>query len=145
MILGCFSAISSHTIGEIRVIRGVLYRVGHIPPHLDHQAYLFLGMSVGLYLCDATFEEVAPAHVEEDGELLIVGAGDVAYVVELLFALVVVAHGNGIGVVAVVGFAYEAEWGAYLELIPHFIGIVIHTASEVAIHEILLLCFHTFL
>ena len=74
MILGCFSAISSHTIGEIRVIRGVLYRVGHIPPHLDHQAYLFLGMSVGLYLCDATFEEVAPAHVEEDGELLIISA-----------------------------------------------------------------------
>ena len=104
-----------------------------------------LWVGVGAELGDAAIEEVAPAHVEEDGELFVVGAGDVADVVELLFALVVVAHGNGIGVVAVVGFAYEAEWGAYLELIPHFIGIVIHTASEVAIHEILLVGFHTFL
>ena len=94
-------------------------------------------------LCDAALKEVAPAHVEEDGEGGIVGAGDVADVVELLFALVVIAHGNGIGVVAVVGFAYEAEWGAHLELVPHFSGVVILAASEVAIHEILLVCFHT--
>ena len=65
-------------------------------------------MSVGLDLRDAAIEEVAPAHVEEDGELFVVGAGDVADVVELLFALVVIADGNGVGVVAVVGFAHKA-------------------------------------
>ena len=113
--------------------------------HLDDQLHLLLGVGVGADLGDAAIEEVSPTHVEEDGELLIVGAGDVADVAELLFALVVIADGNGIGVVAVVGFAHEAEWGAHLQLFPYLIGIVIHAASEVAIHEILLLCFHTFL
>ena len=106
--------------------------------------HLPFGVGVGLNLCDAALEDVGPAHVEEDGELLIVGAGDVAEVVELLFALVIVAHGNGIGVVAVVGFTHEAEWGAHLELVPYFICIMIHSASEVAIHEKFLLCFHNF-
>ena len=106
--------------------------------------HLPFGVGVGLNLCDAALEDVAPAHVEEDGELLVVGAGDVAEVVELLFALVVVAHGNGIGVMAVVGFTHEAEWGAHLESVPYFVCIVILAASEVAIHEILLVCFHTF-
>ena len=78
----------------------------------NHQLHLPFGVGVGADLGDAAIEEVSPTHVEEDGELLIVGAGDVADVAELLFALVVVAHGNGIGVVTVVGFAYEAEWGA---------------------------------
>ena len=91
--------------------------------HFDDQLYLPFGVGVGAELGDAAIEEVAPAHVEEDGELFVVGAGDVAYVAELLFALVVVVHGNGIGVVTVVGFAYEAEWGAHLELIPHFISL----------------------
>ena len=111
--------------------------------HLDHQLHLLLGVGVGAELGDAAIEEVAPAHVEEDGELFVVGAGDVADVVELLFALVIIAHGNGIGIVAIVGFAHEAEWGAHLELVPHFICIIILAAGEVAIHEILLVGFHT--
>ena len=106
--------------------------------------HLPFGVGVGMNLCDAALEDVGPAHVEEDGELLIMGAGDVAEVVELFFALVIVAHGNGVGVVAVVGFTYEAEWGAHLESVPYFVCIVILAASEVAIHEILLLCFHNF-
>ena len=122
----------------------VFVALRHVSLHLDAQVYLPFGVCLGVDLADAALEEVAPTHVHEDGELLIVGAGDVADVAELLFALVVVAHGNGIGVVTVVGFAYEAEWGAYLELIPHFICIIILSASEVAIHEILLVGFHNF-
>jgi len=42
--------------------------------HLDGQVYLTFGVRFGVDLADAALEEVCPAHVEEDGQLLIVGA-----------------------------------------------------------------------
>lgn len=56
--------------------------------------YLPFGVCLGVDLADAALKEVAPTHVYEDGELLIVGAGDVAeeYV---LFGFFVFVRGLG--------------------------------------------------
>lgn len=76
--------------------------------HLDGQVYLTFGVRLGVDLADAALEEVCPAHVEEDGELLIVGAGDVADEYRFVRLFVVIHHSHCIGVVPIVGFAYEA-------------------------------------
>ena len=75
--------------------------------HLDGQVYLTFGVRFGVDLADAALEEVRPAHVEEDGELLIVVAGDVADEYRFVRLFVVIYHSHSIGVVPIVGFAYE--------------------------------------
>ena len=122
----------------------VFVALRHVSPHLDAQVYLPFGVCLGVDLADAALEEVAPTHVHEDGELLIVGAGDIAEEYVLFGLLVKVDYLHGIGVVAVVEFAHEAEWGARFEMFPHFISFVVEDSSEVAIHEILLVGFHNF-
>ena len=119
------------------------FSIFHVSLHLDDQLYLPFGVCLGVDLADAALEEVAPTHVHEDGELLIVGAGYVAEEYILFGLLVIVDHLHGIGVVTVVGLTHEAELGAYRELVPYSISIVIHTSCQVAIHEILFVCFHT--
>ena len=79
-----------------------------VSPHLDAQVYLPFGVCLGVDLADAALEEVAPAHVHEDGELLIVGAGDIAEEYVLFGFLVIVDYLHGIGVVTVVGLTHEA-------------------------------------
>ena len=69
--------------------------------------YLPFGVCLGVDLTDAALEEVAPTHVHEDGELLIVGAGDVADEYRFVRLFVVIHHSHSIGVVPIVGFAYE--------------------------------------
>ena len=80
----------------------------HVSPHLDAQVYLPFGVRLGVDLADAALEEVAPTHVHEDGELLIVGAGDIAEEYVLFGLLVIVDYLHDIGVVTVVGLTHEA-------------------------------------
>ena len=84
------------------------FSIFHVSLHLDDQLYLPFGVCLGIDLADAALEEVAPTHVEEDGELLIVGAGDVAEEHILFVFLVVVDYLHRIGVVTVVGLAHKA-------------------------------------
>ena len=124
-------------------------------------------MGLGVYLADATFENIAPAHIEEAGQLRVVAARHVAY--QVFFAVVIVLKtflihqwivvmskifhvllrsfvaiddSDGFGVVAVVCFAYQMKFCPDFQFVPHFVGIVIHASGHVAVHVIEFLFFH---
>lgn len=107
-IHGPFTAIRVKKGAFLRKILVFVTLILHVSLHLDGQVYLPFGVCLGVDQADAALKEVAPTHVHEDGELLIVGAGDIAEEYVLFGLLVIVDYLYGIGVVTVVGLTHEA-------------------------------------
>ena len=85
---------------------GAINSLPLLPPNPHRQLNLLLGMLFGTDAADAAIEHFAPIHIEEGGETLVVATGDVAE--EEVLAVVVEDNLNGLGVVAVVGFTFQA-------------------------------------
>ena len=110
--------------------------------YLYRQKDLILGMHLFIFLADAAFERVCPSHFEEGCNDSIFISWNIANAIRLLFTFFLVHYRYSIFVIAIVKVALQLQEGSNLQFVPHLVSIMILTASQVAIHEILLSCLH---
>ena len=108
--------------------------------NLDSQVYLLFWVRLFVDFTDAAFEDIVPAHFKEDGQSLILTTRNVTNLI--LLAIFLIDYHHGIQIMTVVLVTLQSQDSTNLELIPHFVSIVIHPACQVAIHKIHFLCFH---
>ena len=106
--------------------------------------HLLLRMRPLVDLADAALEDVGVVHVQHQGDGVVLGTWDVTEADLFVVLLVVVADHHRIGVVTVVGLAHQFHFRPDLQLVPNLVGFVLHSSRQMAVHEILLFCFHNF-
>jgi len=113
-----------------------------LPPYPHRQLHLLLGMFFGTETADTTVKKVIMSHIEEGGETAVVATGYVAE--EEVFAVVVEDDLHGLGVVAVVGLALQAQWHPDTQPVPNKVCFVILAARQVAAQIEFAFLFHHF-
>ena len=102
--------------------------------------HLILRMSFWLNSADAALEDVIPAHIKEVGQFYILSTRNITDL-EFLTIFFIYNH-YSIRIMAVIQFPLQPYKGSNLQTLPHFVSIVIHSASQVAVHKIQFLYFH---
>jgi len=97
-----------------------------LPPYSHRQLNLFLWVFFGADATDAAIEKVIVAHIEEEREALIVATRDVAE--EEVLSVVVEDDLHGLGVVAVVGFTFQAQRHSDTQFVPNKIRFMVFAA-----------------
>lgn len=97
-------------------------------------------MLLGTDAADAAVEDVGVVHVEERRKAAVVAAGDVAE--EEVLAIVAKDDLHRLGVVAVVGFAFQTQGRTDAQFVPNHVGVVILAACKMAVHVEFAVCFH---
>ena len=113
-----------------------------VPLNLYRQKDLILGMHLFIFLADAALKHICPSHFEEGCNDSIFITWNVANAIRLLFTFFLVHHRYSIFVIAIVKVALQLQEGSNFQFVLNLVCIMILTASQVAIHEILLSCLH---
>ena len=104
------------------------------------QLHLLFRMHVWIQLGDTAVENITPTHFKERCHFLIVVVGKITQQEVLTF--LVEDNLNSVGIIRILKLTFKANRLTNFEIIPNEVCIVILAASQVAIHEIEVVCFH---
>lgn len=104
-----------------------------------------LRMRFWVELRDATLKDILPSHLQESGNPFVLVLGNIPK--HEIFRLIVtkcfaIDHCYGIGIEAIVKVAHKKQLGAYVQLVPYLVNIVILTTSQMAVHVVKFSCLH---